>query len=85
MTRGKNGAIRSGDGPTPRGGDHSVIEGIRGGRPVVRALRNRADLAIDLLAASPTSQLTGDFAVAMSGLGAFAASFALEREIRVPA
>ena len=48
---------------------------------MVCALRNRADLAIDLSAANPRRLSTGGFAVAMSDLRVFATSFAWGREI----
>ena len=66
--------------PHPRAGDRSVMDGIRCRRQVVWALRNRADLAIDLPAANPRRPSTGDFA-AISGLRVFATSFAWGREI----
>jgi RNase adaptor protein for sRNA GlmZ degradation len=67
--------------PHPRAGDRSVMNGIRRGRQVVCALRNRADLAIDLPAANRRRLSAGDFAVAMSGLRFFATSFAWGSEI----
>jgi hypothetical protein len=57
------------------------MDGIRCGRQVVCALRNRADLVIDLSAANPRRLPTGGFALAMSGLRVFATSFACGREI----
>ena len=66
--------------PHPRTGDRPRMDGIRCRRQVVWALRNRADLAIDLPAANARRPSTGDFA-AISGLRVFATSFAWGREI----
>jgi hypothetical protein len=55
--------------------------GIRCGRRVVCALRNRADLAIVRPAANPRRPSTGDVAVAISGLRLFATPAACGREL----
>ncbi len=70
--------------PHPLAGDRPVADGIRLERRVVSALRDRADLVIDishLSAADLKRLLTSQFALAKGGLRVFVTSFAYRQGI----